>query len=75
MLTLTIRLCSQGIVRWADESGRSWETRHHVVSAQMIATREAMKQSGRRLILVRYSADHIDKTNECVCNNTDIVAW
>jgi hypothetical protein len=74
VLALTALLCIQGIVRRADESGRSWETRRHAVSARMIATREAVKQGGRHLILVRNSADHIDKSNDCVYNSADIDA-
>ncbi len=37
---------------------KSWETRRpNFMSTRMIAMREAMKQGGRDLILVRYSAE------------------
>ncbi|MBZ5614902.1 MAG: hypothetical protein LAO23_12905 [Acidobacteriia bacterium] len=74
VLTLAALLCVQGVLRRGDERGRSWETRHHVVSPRMIATREAIKQGGRHLILVRYSAGHIDKSDDCVYNSADIDA-
>ncbi len=75
ILTLATLLCIQGVVRRGDEHGRSWETRRpNFMSPRMIATREAMKHGGRHLILVRYSADHIDKSDECVYNSADIDA-
>src|SRR5208283_3286293 len=62
-------------LRLGDDHARSWETRRpNFMSPRMIATREAMKQDGRHLILVRYAADHIDKSDECVYNSADIDA-
>ncbi len=69
VLTLVTLVCVQGK---APEQGRSWETGR--VSPRMIAMGAAKKQAGRQLILVRYSADHIDRGDECVYNNADIDA-
>jgi len=71
VLTLTALLLLQG---QASEWGQSWQTRRNVLSHRMIAMGEAMKQGGRHLILVRYSADHIDRGDECVYNGADIDA-
>lgn len=69
VLTLVGIMCLQGR---ASEQGQSWETRR--ISPRMIATQEVMKHSGRHLILVRYSPDHIDRGDECVYNAADIDA-
>ena len=75
VLALVTLLCIEGVHRRGDERGRSWETRPpNFMSPRMIATSEAMKQGGRHLILVRYSPDHIDKSDECVYNSADIDA-
>jgi hypothetical protein len=72
MLTLAALMCMQGK---ASEQGQSWETRApRFMSPRMIAMRKAMEQGGQHLILVRYSADHIDKSDECVYNAADIDA-
>ena len=75
VLALATLLCIQGALRRGQERGHVWETRDaNFMSLRMIAMRQAMKQGGRHLILVRYSADHIDKANECVYNGADIDA-
>src|SRR5262249_46248919 len=72
MLILATLMCVQGR---ASEQGQSWETRAPgFMSLRMIATRTAMEQGGRHLILVRYSASHVDKSDECVYNAADIDA-
>jgi len=71
VLTLAALLCLQGR---ASDRGQSWEVKRHVVSPRMTATEEAMKQGGRHLILVRYSPDHVDKSDECIYNSADIDA-
>ena len=38
----------------------------------MIVLAKAVQQPVRQLILVRYSPDHIDRGDECVCNSADI---
>jgi hypothetical protein len=73
VLALGTLLCMQGAAAArGHEVGRSWETRRQ--SPQMIPMREAMKHGGRHLILVRYSADHVDKSNDIVYNSADIDA-
>ena len=70
MLTLAILMCVQGK---ASEQYQPWEARApKFMSPRMIAMRKAMEQGGQHLILVRYSADHIDKSDECVYNAADI---
>jgi len=71
VLTLSTLMLTQGR---ASEGGSSWQTRRNVVSHRMIAAGEAIKAGGRHLILVRYSADHIDRGDECVYNGADIDA-
>src|SRR5262249_10205884 len=72
VLALATLICVQGK---ASEQGQSWETRaSQFMSPRMIAMRKAMEQGGQHLILVRYSADHIDKSDECVYNAADIDA-
>lgn len=70
VLTLAALLCLQGR---ASEKGQSWETRSaDTKSPRMLAMKEAMTEPGRQLILVRYSAAHVDKSDECVYNSADI---
>jgi len=70
VLTCTILMCVQGK---APDQGRSWETRAaNVMSPRMIAMGMVMKEAGRHLILVRYSAHRPDKSDECVYNGADI---
>jgi hypothetical protein len=72
VLTLTTLMCMQGK---APETGRAWETKERqVLSSRMIAMREAMKEAGPHLILVRYSADHSDRSDDSVYNAADIDA-
>ena len=70
VLTLAALLCLQGR---APEKGQSWETRSaDAKSPRMLAMKEAMTEPRQQFILVRYSADHVDKSNECVYNSADI---
>ena len=69
VVTLVALLCLRGK---APEGGQSWETGR--TSPRMIAAQEVRRQSGRHLILVRYSLDHIDRGDECVYNGADIDA-
>ena len=72
VLVLAALLCVQGIVGRGQERGTPWETKRQF--PRMIVMKELMKQGGRHLILVRYSADHVDRSNECVYNSADIDA-
>ena len=70
VLTLAALMCMQGK---ASEQGQSWETRAaKFMSPRMIAMKKAIDQGGIHLILVRYSADHVDKSDGCVYNAADI---
>jgi len=72
VLALATLLCMQGRT---SEQWQPWQTRDaNFMSPRMIATGEAMKQGGRHLILVQYSADHYDRMDECVFNSADIDA-
>jgi len=72
VLTLAMLFCLQGR---ASEQGRSYETRgRRVVSTRMMALEMATKVSGSHLILVRYSPDHVDKSDGCVYNAANIDA-
>jgi hypothetical protein len=72
VLTLAMLFCLQGR---ASEQGRSYETRgRKVVSTRMMALEMATKVSGSHLILVRYSPDHVDKSDGCVYNAANIDA-
>lgn len=72
VLTLTGLLCLQGR---ASEQGHSYETRgRNAVSTRMMALEMATKVPGSHLILVRYSPDHVDKSDGCVYNAADIDA-
>ena len=75
VLALATVLVMQGVVRRGDEHRHPWETRpSNFMSPRMIAAREATKQGGRHLILVRHSADYMDKSDECVYNSANIDA-
>lgn len=68
VLVLATLLCIQG----NGERGRLWGTRaRNFISPRMIGTTEALKQGGRHLILVRYSAQHV-VNDEVVYNSADI---
>jgi hypothetical protein len=72
VLTLAMLFCLQGR---ASEQGRSYETRGRiVVSTRMMALEIATKVPGSHLILVRYSPDHVDKSDGCVYNAANIDA-
>ena len=72
-LLLASLLCVQGVTARGNEKERSWQTRPRgYVSSRMIATSGVEKAGGRHLILVRYAADHIDKSDDCVYNDADI---
>ena len=64
----------------APEIGKAFETRgRDSVSTQMVALRKIGQETGRQLIIVRYSPDHVDKSTGCVYNAADIdsaeVVW
>ena len=59
----------------ASEGWQPWAARTpEFMSPRMLAIKEAMKLGSRHLILVQYSADHIDRSDECVYNSADIDA-
>ncbi len=73
VITLAIFLCMQGAVAArGHERGLTWETGRQ--SPQMIAAREAIKQNGQHLILVRYSADQAGRSSDVVYNSANIDA-
>jgi hypothetical protein len=72
VLTLVMLFCLQGR---APEQGRSYQTRgRDAVSTRMMALQMATTVPGDHLILVRYSSDHIDKSDGCVYNSAKIDA-
>jgi hypothetical protein len=72
VLTLATLSCIQG--KGASEQGQIWQTRAaNFMSPRMIGAAEATRQGGRHLILVRYSAHHVDN-DEVVYNSADIDA-
>jgi hypothetical protein len=72
VLTLAILLGIQG--KGSSEQGQVWQTRAaNFMSPRIIGTAEAMRQGGRHLIVVRYSAQHVDN-DEVVYNSADIDA-
>jgi hypothetical protein len=72
VLTLATLLCIQG--KGASEQGHVWQARAaNFRSPRTIGVTEAIRQGGRHLILVRYSAHHVDN-DEVVYNSADIDA-
>jgi hypothetical protein len=72
VLTLVALVCFLG--KGASELGQVWQARGaDFISPRMIGTREAMRQGGRHLIVVRYSEHHVDN-DEVVYNAADIDA-
>jgi hypothetical protein len=70
VVTLASLLCIQG----KGEQGQVWQARAaNFMSPRMIGTTEAMRQGGRHLLVVRYSAHHVDN-DEVVYNSADIDA-
>lgn len=73
VLTLATLLCVQGAVATRSrDRGTDWETGRQ--SPQSFAAREAKKEGGRSLIIVRYVADRHNGGDECVFNSADIDA-
>jgi len=73
VLTLATFLCIQGASASRGHGlERIWETERQ--PPRITVMRELMNQGGRHLILVRFSADHIQWNNEPVYNSADIDA-
>jgi len=68
VLTLVALLCLEGR---APDKGESWQVRSRdTVSPRTIAMKAV--GSGKHLIFVRYSLDHIDKSSEVIFNHANI---